>query len=538
MTAPEADGPAPSAAPTRGTYDAVIVGGGHNGLVAAAYLARAGRSVLVLERLPHTGGAAVSARPFHGVDARLSRYSYLVSLLPRKIVRELGLRFTVRRRTISSYTPTVRGGRPTGLLIGGGEDRTRSSFASLTGSTREYEQWAEFYALTRRVAERVFPTLTEPLPSRHELRRRIDDESAWRMLFEEPLGRAVEERFADDIVRGVVLTDALIGTFTHAHDPSLLQNRCFLYHVIGNGTGDWDVPVHGMGALTDALADAARTAGAELLTGHEALTVHTDGKAAEVHFRSGGGEGVVGARQVLVGASPQALAALLGEAAQPAAEGAQLKVNMLLRRLPRLRDRTVDPREAFAGTFHIAEGYGALARAYEEAAGGALPTAPPSEIYCHSLTDASILGPDLAAQGFHTLTLFGLHAPARLFEKDNAAVRDRLLAATLEQLDAHLDEPLAECLALDADGRPCIEARSPIDLEEELGLPGGHIFHRDLSFPFQPDEPPVASGRDAWGVGTAHHNVLLCGAGAMRGGGVSGIPGHNAAMAALERVPL
>ena len=102
----------------------------------------------------------------------------------------------------------------------------------------------------------------------------------------------------------------------------------------------------------------------------------------------------------------------------PPAEGAQLKVNMLLQRLPRLRDRSVDPREAFAGTFHVAEGYEQLAAAYAQAAARrGCPTAPPSEIYCHSLTDPSILGPDLAAQGYQTLTLFGLHTPARLFAR-------------------------------------------------------------------------------------------------------------------------
>ncbi|MFR0354682.1 phytoene desaturase family protein [Streptomyces sediminimaris] len=510
------------------TYDAVIVGGGHNGLVAAAYLARAGRSVLVLERLERTGGAAVSTRPFAGVDARLSRYSYLVSLLPRKIVRDLGLEFRLSTRTISSYTPVERAGRPTGLLVGGGEGRTREAFARLTGSDREYEAWQRFYGMTGRVAERVFPTLTEPLPTREELRRRVDDEEAWRALFEDPIGVAIEDRFADDLVRGVVLTDALIGTFADAHDPSLPQNRCFLYHVIGGGTGAWDVPVGGMGALTNALAGAARTAGVVIATGHEAVRVDTDGRTAEVRYRTPGGEGVAAARHVLVNASPQALAELTGGTPPEAAEGAQLKVNMLLKRLPRLRDTSVDPREAFSGTCHIAEGYRQLATAHAQAAAGELPTAPPSEIYCHSLTDPTILGPDLVERGYQTLTLFGLHAPARLFDRDNDAARGELLKSTLAQLDAHLAEPLAGCLATDADGRPCIEAKTPLDLERDLRLPGGNIFHRALSWPY------AQEGTGRWGVETGQANVLLCGAGAVRGGGVSGVPGHNAAMAVLE----
>lgn len=236
------------------------------------------------------------------------------------------------------------------------------------------------------------------------------------------------------------------------------------------------------------------------------------------------------ARVVLVNASPQTLAALLGEEPEtPAAEGAQLKVNMLLRRLPRLRDTSVDPREAFGGTFHIAEGYEQLARAYAEAATGELPSVPPSEIYCHSLTDPTILGPELVEQGYQTLTLFGLHTPARLFDHDNQGAREVLLTATLAQLDAHLAEPITDCLAFDTDGRPCIEAKTPLDLERELRLPRGHIFHRDLSWPYADQDG--AGGR--WGVETAHRNVLLCGAGAVRGGGVSGVPGHNAAMAVL-----
>lgn len=520
-------------------YDAVIVGGGHNGLVAAAYLAGAGRRVLLLERLGQTGGAAVSTRPFAGVDARLSRYSYLVSLVPPQIVAELGLRLELRRRSVSSYTPAVRDGRATGLLVGSDTSATRESFERLTGSDREFAAWQRFHAMTGRVAERVFPTLTEPLPDRAALRERIGDRAAWQALFERPLGEAVEEYFADDLVRGVVLTDGLIGTFAGAHDASLRQNACFLYHVVGGGTGDWDVPVGGMGAVTDALAAAARVAGAELRTGHEVVEIAADDHRAEVTYRHRDTERTVGADRVLVNASPRELALLLGEEPPPAQDGAQFKVNMVLRRLPRLADPAVGAPDAFAGTFHVGEGYRALDRAYREAAAGGLPQAPPSEIYCHSLTDPSILGGPHAEAGWHTMTLFGLHTPAALFRSDNEGTRERLLAATLAELDRHLGEPLADCLARDAEGRPCVEAKTPVDLERELRLPGGNIFHRDLTFPFAEEEAreagPGSAAARRWGVATDRDTVLLCGAGAVRGGGVSGIPGHNAAMAALGR---
>ncbi|TNM27043.1 phytoene desaturase family protein [Streptomyces sedi] len=524
--------------PSRSRYDVVIVGGGHNGLVAAAYLAGAGKRVLVLERLEAAGGAAVSGTPFPGVAARLSRFAYLVSLLPRRVVLDLGLRLELRRRPFASYTPTVRNGAPTGLLVGDGEERVRTSFTRLTGDEREYVAWREFYARTGRLAGRVFPTLTEPLPSRAELRARVADEALWSAVFERPLGEAVEETFADDLVRGVVLTDALIGTFAHAHDPSLAQNRCFLYHVIGQGSGDWDVPVGGMGAVTRALREAAVGAGAEIATGHEVTGVATDGRTAEVAWRTDAGEGVVGAGTVLVNASPSELARLLGEPGPPAPEGSQLKVNMLLRRLPALRDPAVDPREAFAGTFHVAEGYAELETAYREAAAGRAPKVPPSEVYCHSLTDPTILSPELAADGHHTMTLFGLHTPARLFTggaAERERTRERLVADALAALDAHLAEPLADCLAVDAEGRPCLEVRTPVDLEEELRLPGGHIFHGDLAFPHRAGEGEPEGPAERWGVATGHRNVLLCGAGAVRGGGVSGVGGHNAAMAVLGR---
>jgi phytoene dehydrogenase-like protein len=526
-----------TAVPARARYDAVVVGGGHNGMTAAAYLAQAGRSVLLLEAADHLGGATQSARVFPGVDARLSRYSYLVSLMPRAVRDELGLRLQLRRRRFSSYTPLPTD--PTrGLLVDNADDAaTRRSFEAV-GAADDGAAWRAFGARTAELARALFGTVTEPLPTAAEARARIGQQW-WTDLVERPIGELVERAFTSDLVRGVVLTDALIGTFAGAHEASLVQNRCFLYHVIGGGTGDWDVPVGGMGAVAGELEAACRRGGVEVLTSARATAVTTSPAAAEVTWQDEDGrERSVAADHVLAGCSPRDLELLRGRPAQEDPEGAQLKVNMLLTRLPRLRDTSVDPAAAFAGTFHVNEGYAQLQRAYEEAGAGRVPTLPPSEIYCHSLTDPSILGPDVRERGWHTLTLFGLHMPARLFRADPEGARARALEATLRSLDGVLAEPVENCLATDADGRPCLEARTPVDLETDVGLPGGHIFHRHLSWPWvQPGAAAEVADTRAgrWGVATDDPRIVLCGAGAVRGGGVSGIPGRSAAMALLGR---
>ena len=525
----------------RDRYDVVVVGGGHNALVAAAYLGRAGLSVCVLERADHLGGAAVSGRVFRGVDARLSRYSYLVSLLPDRIAADLGLDLRLASRPVASFTPVHRDGVDAGLLV----ERepgpaTADSFRALTGGDDEYAAWRAFYAEAEQVAGAVAPTLLEPLRTAAEMRGRIGD-GPWERLVARPLGTAIEASFRDDTVRGVVLTDALIGTFASAHDADLRQNRCFLYHVIGNGTGEWRVPVGGMGAVTAELERAARAAGADLITTAEVVGVDADGSQAEVAYRRDGSDRVVAGGHVLAGVAPAVLDRLRGrEPAGPHPEGAQVKVNMVLDRLPRLRSGH-DPALAFAGTLHIDEGYDALEAGYTTAAAGALPDPLPGEVYCHTLTDPSILAPGLAARGVHTLTLFGLHAPARLFAGDRAqadARRDAAARRHLAGLDAYLAEPIAGCLARDADGNPCIEAVGPHELEATLALPGGHIFHDDLSWPWADEgesrRPDARPG--AWGAETDVANLFVCGAGARRGGGVSGIGGHNAAMAVLAQL--
>lgn len=513
-------------------YEVVVVGGGHNGLVAATYLAKAGVSTLLLERLPHTGGAAVSAVAFDGLPARLSRYSYLVSLMPDEIISDLGLDLEFRSRVTASYTPVVRSGEYGGLLVERPESAaTAASFRRLTGSDKEYDAWRAFYAEVTAFAEVIAPTLLSPLETTREIQARVKPET-WDALVTQPLGKVIEERFADDTVRGVVATDALIGTFADMNDTSLIQNRCFLYHLIGNGTGEWRVPVGGMGSVTDALDTTARAAGVEIITGAGVSKIDSDGTTAEVTWHDGTTTHTVLADTVLSNVAPWVLSLLLGEDPGERPEGSQLKVNLLVERLPRLRSGA-DPKVVFAGTFHVAEDYSDLQTAYQQAAHGAIPSKMPGELYCHSLTDPSIMG-DLADKGMHTLTYFGVHTPASLFEGHVADTRDEAVGRALDAINAHLEEPIESLLALDAHGNPCLEAKTPQDIDEALAMPGGHIFHGDLSWPWAANRTRMDTAAQRWGVATDVPNILLCGAGARRGGAVSGIGGHNAAHAVLE----
>src|ERR1700753_1370729 len=171
-------------------FDAVVVGGGHNGLVAAAYLARAGLRVRLLERLSHVGGAAVSAQPFEGVEVRLSRYSHLVSLLPTRIIEDLGAQVRLAPRPISSYTPDPATGGRSGLLVGAPGER---SFAAIDAAADE-RGFDAFSRRCRLVTEQLWPTLLEPLRTREEARRQVlegndpDAAPAWRAMVNEPIG--------------------------------------------------------------------------------------------------------------------------------------------------------------------------------------------------------------------------------------------------------------------------------------------------------------------------------------------------------------
>ena len=510
---------------TTNNFDVLIIGGGHNALVASCYLGRAGLKVGILEQNPEIGGASVSQCVFPDFDARLSRYSYLVSLFPDKILEDLDLTFTTLSRSVSSFTPESVEGVNHGLLISPSLDaRTRASFKEVSGGETEFVAWQNFYSEVLTLAHVVAPTLLEKLPTRSELKIKVNH-PIWDEIFEAPIGQAIERRFSNDLIRGLVLTDGLIGTFADAH--SLLANTCFAYHLIGNGTGEWKVPLGGMGSLVAELQKKAIGHGVEILTTHTVTKIERI--SGKYRLNTGVGS-TFDSTYVLANCAPQTLAALMGVSPPASLDGSQVKINMLLRRLPRLKSG-IDPKLAFAGTFHIDERYSDLQLAYEQSSKGQIPDRIPAEMYCHTLTDSSILSPTLNDLGYQTLTLFALHTPASLFDGRNEEVKRVIEEKLLSQLNRYLQDPIEECLAIATDGSLCIETKSPLDLEKELGLPRGNIFHKDLSMPFREDfDPP------GWGVETEYLKVFLCGAGAIRGGGVSGIPGHNAAAAVLEHL--
>ncbi len=493
------------------------MGAGHNGLVAATYLAKAGKSVLMLEANSEIGGATQSVEAFPGFDARVSRYSYLVALLPDKIIKDLNLSFETISRDVSSFTPYSNAqGSDKGLYVSRNWDaKTEESFKEIDPTGNEGKAWQAFYSEVAEFAEKIAPTLLQPLQTRSELREQINLPKTWKYLIEDPIGEVICDRFKDDIVRGVVLTDALIGTFASAYD--LQANICFLYHLIGNGTGEWKVPRGGMGALVNELVRVATEAGVEIRTNQKVVAIES--RAESVKVKTSAGEEFTAA-YLLSNAAPGVLAQLQGKKKPDLLDGAQLKINILLKRLPQLKSG-VDPKLAFAGTFHANESFTQCEGSYSEAKNGFMPAKLPIEMYCHTLTDPSILSPELSSSGFHTLTLFALHTPASLFDANNETARQAALESAFASLNEYLVEPIQDVIA-------AIEIKTPLDLEEAIALPRGNIFHRDLQFPFRED-----GSQPSWGVETDDPRILICGAGATRGGGVSGIPGHNAAMAVL-----
>ncbi len=387
----------------------------------------------------------------------------------------------------ASYSPTIRDGRHVGLLVEHDEGTaTRESFRTLTGSDVEYDAWQRLLRRRRgrRGPDRADPDRTTRDRTGDGDRRRPE---LWSALVERPIGEVIEQRFTDDLAcgrRGDRCTDRHLRD---THDPSLVQNRCFLYHLIGNGTGEWRVPVRGMGAVTERLARAAAAAGAEILTAAGVSAIAPTTTGAEVTWHDGDASTTAcaphgaGQRRALGAADPARRGARGGDQAGGLAAEDQLPA--LPTAAAQVRRRP--GRSVRRARFHVAEEYAALETAYRQAAAGEIPDEPPGELYCHSLTDPSILG-ELADYGAHALTYFGLHLPEALFDHRHRGPQAEAVRRAIAAIDVHLMEPLLS-LRDDRAGRVAVRRGE---------VPAGRRGRpRDARRPHLPRRPGLALGQ-------------------------------------------
>jgi len=525
-------------------WDAIVVGAGHNGLTAAAYLARAGRRTLVLERRAVLGGACVTEALWPGY--RVSRAAYVAGLLRPAVVRELGLEARglrlVPRRPASSYTPLPDG---RGLLLG--EDRAASCASIGRFSARDAETWPRYEAFLDRAARALEPLLDVAPPdpaalswrdaaplarlAREALRLRRDVPRL-AALFLGPARAALEGWFESEPLRGTLATDALIGAFAGPSTPG--TGYVLLHHVMGEACGArgvWAYVAGGMGGVAEALARAVEDAGATIRREAEVARIAVEGGRARGVVLEGGE--ALEARAVLSNADPpRTFLRLCDPAALPPAfaravaaadhRSPVVKINLALDRLPAFRGappaRAGAPEPAHTGTIHLgAQDLDALERSFAEASAGALPARPMVE-----LTLPSALDPTLAPPGRHVASLFVQHAPlwdAAAWESARDAFADRVLALVDEVAPGFSASVLER------------EVLAPPDLERVFGLTGGNIFHGALSLDrLGPLRPVPGFGR----YRTPVRGLYLCGAGTHPGGGVMGACGRNAAREVLR----
>jgi phytoene dehydrogenase-like protein len=524
-------------------YDAIIVGAGHNGLVTAAYLARAGWRVLVLERRHLVGGACVTEEVFPGY--RVSTAAYLVSLLQERVVRDLDLRrfgYEVLPKDPAYFAP-YRDGRY--LFMYADQRRTCEELARF--SKRDAERYPAYEQFIERIARFVEPMLLEAppnLPPRHPADLAALGRLGLRLLGQKPahvgqLARmftasareVLDSWFESDELKLALATDGVIGTNGGPSSPGTAY--VLLHHVmggVGGVRGLWGFVRGGMGALSEALKRSAQAAGAEVRTAAEVTRIDVrEGRAVGVVLADGTD---YRARTIVSNADPKrTFLGLVGRACLPPEFGAQIdayrcegssfKINLALGELP---DYSALPGTSLApqhrGTTHICASLDALERAWDEAKYGAPSREPLLEITIPTAYEAS-----LAPPGKHIMSIFAQYAPYRL----KGAVWDDTARAGFVERAIGLLEQYAPNI------RGAIEhvhALSPLDLEREYGLTGGNIFHGDLRLDQLFALRPVAG----WArYATPIRGLFLCGSGTHPGGGVTGAPGHNAARLLLSR---
>jgi len=526
------------------TYDAVVVGGGHNGLTCAAYLAAAGWSVCVLERRGVVGGAAVTEE-FHP-GFRNSTASYTVSLLNPKVIRDLELAahgLVVVERPFANFLPlSARDGDY--LKVGGGLEATQREVAR--HSRRDAEALPAYYAMLDRVAAVLRDLLLATPPNvgggvpalfdawKVAKRFRLLDLAGQRDvldLFTKSAGDVLDRWFESAPIKAAFGFDSIVGNFASPYTPG--SAYVLLHHVFGevNGKrGQWGHAIGGMGAITQAMAKSCAARGVEIRTGAPvARVVVKGGRATGVALESGE---VVEAKRVIANVNPKLLfERLVAAEHQPDDFRARItaykcgsgtfRMNVALAALPDFPALSGEGPHLSSGIV-MAPSLAYMEQAYFDAKSSGWSQAPIVEILIPSRVDDS-----LAPKGMHVASLFCQHVhpdlgavqPGRTWDDAREAVAD-LMIDTVSRFAPNFRSVVV--------GR---RALSPLDLEREFGLVGGDIFHGALSL------DQLFSMRPVLGHGnyrTPVARLYLCGSGTHPGGGVTGVPGHNAAREILR----
>jgi phytoene dehydrogenase-like protein len=528
-------------APSPSSYDAIVIGAGHNGLVTACYLARAGQRVLVLERRAVVGGACVTEETFPGY--KVSTAAYVNSLFHAAIVRDLKLAaygYEVLARDPSSFTP-FRDGRS--LMMGPDADLTRKEIAKF--SAGDAERYPQYEAMLERVAAVVEPTLTMAPPNMlkprlGDLRTLLSLGRSFRRLGH-AAGEAVEiltgaarpildRWFESEELKGTLATDAVIGAMA---SPSMPGTAYVLFHHVmgesGGARGVWAYVRGGMGGLTQALAAAARDLNAEIRCDAEVTRILVrDGRAIGVALDNGDEY-----HAPVVASNADAnvtFLRLLDQSALPGAfvadvqrisyASASLKINVALAELPDFRALPgTEPGPQHRATIHICPDQDYIERAFDDAKYGR-PSAEPV-LEC---TIPSAVDPTVAPPGRHLMSMFVQYAPYELRDGSWDDQREAFADLCFDLLDEYA--PNFKNAVLER------QVLAPPDLERVFNLTGGNIFQGAMTpgqlFAFRP-APGYANYRTPIG------GLYLCGAAAHPGGGVMGTPGLNAAREILGK---
>jgi phytoene dehydrogenase-like protein len=522
-------------------YDTIVIGGGHNGLTAAAYLARAGQKVLVLERRPVLGGAAATEEVVPGF--KFDTCAHRGALDP-EVVRDLGLeRHGLRpvQREAGLVAPLPAGGY---LALSANPGKAAESIGRL--SRGDGDRWSAFAAQMGRLAGFVRSVHLATIPKITSRRpadlltlaglgtrlRRLGDKDMVEMLRTLPMSvyELLNDWFENDALKGALGAAGIAGTMQGPRASGTAY--VMLHHLAGSAGplgGGGQSAQGGVGALAGALAEAARAHGAEIRAGAEVDRVLVkDDRAAGVVLRNGD---EIAARRVASNADPaRTFLGLVGpEWLDPdfvravrniRFRGAAAKVNLALDRLPQFRGLNGEAPALLRGTLAISPSLDYLERAYDDAKYGGYSRRPYLEVVIPSLAD-----PSLAPAGKHVLSILMQYAPYRLKQGDWNAERDRLGEAAVSALAEHAPD-LPGAIA----GRQVL---TPLDLEQSYGLTEGSPYHGELMLDQLFFMRPVAGWAQ---YRTPIGGLYLCGAGAHPGGGISGVPGRNAAREILKDV--